>query len=222
MLPNLAARAIAAGAAHGPWYSSPGREPLLRGGIRHGPGQARTRTCTATSWIGLDRSASVTAAGEAPPTRRHKARATRARPSPPPARKFASVLNRVSNTLAVIDTAGTPPVLLTETAVGTLGSHPAGHPPRAWLPVRCEASAMAPRRACGVPCQSLPTVDLTSPGTLGDPGGATAPSRPPRWHLPHPMKGPMMTPNAPRPGEVGASPPARGSARAFLRSTTPS
>ena len=107
-----------------------------------------------------------------------------------PRQPYLYVLNRVSNTLAVIDTAGTPPVLLTETAVGTFDpTPPAIRHGRGFLyDAKLSGNGTAACAACHVDAD----VDLLA-WDLGNPGGTMQTVRAAPVALLHPMKGPLMT-----------------------------
>ncbi len=129
----------------------------------------------------------VTAAGgTADPRHKRGPRGLALHPRAP----YLYVLNRVSNTLAVIETAATPPILLTEITVGTFDPTPAviRHGRGFLYDAKLSGNGTAACAACHVDAD----VDLLA-WDLGDPGGAmqTVPAAP--VALLHPMKGPMMT-----------------------------
>jgi hypothetical protein len=107
-----------------------------------------------------------------------------------PREPYLYVLNRISNTLAVIDTAATPPVRLAETSVGRFDPTPSViRQGRGFL---YDANLSGNGTAACAACHVDADVDLLA-WDLGDPGGAlhTVPAAP--VTVLHPMKGPLMT-----------------------------
>jgi DNA-binding beta-propeller fold protein YncE len=112
-----------------------------------------------------------------------------------PSQPYLYVLNRISNTLVVIDTAATPPVVVAETGVGRFLPTPAViRNGRGFLyDAKLSGNGTAACAACHVDAD----MDLLA-WDLGDPGGAmqavpAVPTSPLRTVPLHPMKGPMMT-----------------------------
>jgi DNA-binding beta-propeller fold protein YncE len=126
----------------------------------------------------------VTAAGGTPdPRHKRGPRGLALHPREP----YLYVLNRISNTLAVIDTAATPSVLLTETAVGTFDpTPPVIRHGRGFL---YDAKLSGNGSAACATCHVDADMDMLA-WDLGDPAGTMQTTRAGSLH---PMKGPMMT-----------------------------
>jgi YVTN family beta-propeller protein len=100
---------------------------------------------------------------------------------------YLYVLNRISNTLAVVDTAAGPPAVVAETAVGRFDPTPAAV--RAGRGFLYDAKLAGNGSGACAACHVDADMDLLA-WDLGDPGGAMETAG--AFQV-HPMKGPMAT-----------------------------